>query len=103
MHPKFFSCVVVVSPGKFNFHQSQFLSFPEIDFRPLLEQLEERKLHQLFPKKSFSVNAVINFIEPHEHYQIDRPPAEVSRSQIELMSMCGDKWSDSICSSGNAR
>ncbi len=56
-----------------------------------------------FCRKSFGVNAVIDSIGPHECCQVEWPchPSELSFSQIELMSMCGNKWSDSISSSGN--
>lgn len=78
------------TPGKFNFHQSQF---PEI----------ERSWNRSLCRKSFGVNAGIDSIGSRENCQAEQAcrPSEASCSIIELMSMCGEKWSDSISSSGN--
>lgn len=67
---KLFSRVVVVSPGKFNFHHSDAL-LPEIDFRPLLERMEKRKMCQVFQENLFCINAIIDITGRLEYCKID--------------------------------
>lgn len=70
--------------------------FPEID-------LNHCSWNGSLCRKSFGVNAGIDSIGPQEYCQVQETcrPSEASCSIIELMSMCEDKWSNSISSSGN--
>ena len=85
------------TPGQFQCPSITVSLLPVINLRPLLEQLEQRKLHQVSAEKAIWRNAVIDFIRPSGATPLS---FSTSYSQIEVMSVW-DEWSDTTSSSRN--
>lgn len=86
-----------VTPGQFQRPSITVSLLPVINLRPLREQLEQRKLHQVSAEKAIWRDAVIDFIRPSGATPLS---FSTSYSQIEVMSVW-DEWSDTTSCSRN--
>lgn len=86
-----------VTPGQFQHPSITVSLLPVINLRPLREQLEQRKLHQVSAEKAIWRNAVIDFMRPSGVTPLS---FSTSYSQIEVMSVW-DEWSDTTSCSRN--